>query len=149
MPAASPSTIAARIAAWASAKPDKASLRGGRSGPGDHVGARGLGDKGGEVGQVIVPLDQRWTRSDTSDDISVKIPCAGVDAERMRIDENVPIAVFVGLALETAEVILANGSGRQRVDIGAGVEAHVVARDMDIAHVAQQAAAGPLHELSQ
>src|SRR5260370_10471284 len=110
MPAASPSTIAVRIAAWASAKPSKASLRGRRAG--DHIGARGFGDEGGEIGQVIVPFDQGRTRADAIDDIGVKVPCARVDADRMRVDKNVSLAAFVGLDLETAEVILANSRGR-------------------------------------
>lgn len=98
-----------------------------------------FGDQLGEVGNVVVALDQRGTRPDPGNDLGIEGPdgvadrrVVGVDQQRLCVD---------GIGRKAGQMDLADEIGRNGRQIVPRVGAEIVGADVHIVEIKQQATA--------
>ena len=90
----------------------------------------------------------RWVHGIAADDLFVQHPDRIADRRTMRVDQQ-HLAIGVFVAEMAGKMALPYRRRRQGVDIGSRVAAVVVAADVDIVDVQQQAAAVARHQLAE
>src|SRR5436190_49841 len=112
------------------------------------VGPRGLRHEHGEFRDIVIPFDQRGSRSDPLNRIGVKIPCWLRDRGRMRIDEN-DLLRLIHFRREATQMKLPYRGRGQLVEILASVVRHIMGAKIYIAHVAKQPTSRTRDEFTQ
>src|SRR5262245_7641237 len=145
--AASSAITASRIRRWIS-KSDGIGRSQGKGALRRGIGSRGLRQNDVERGHVIVPLDQSRLWPEALKRAGVERPDRLGDPAAMGVDQDFAAAVLQ-LRRKAPQMQLRDGVYRKLGDIAIALEAEVVCAEIDVAHVAQKAAAGAPDELGQ
>src|ERR1017187_369050 len=95
---------------------------------------------GREVGDVLIPFVECGAWSRAGDRMRVELPDFFLHPGAVRIEEVRPLVGVSG------EVVLHDAVGRQRIDVGDGVEAVVYGAHVDVVHVEEHPAVGVSQE---
>src|SRR6266568_8205099 len=112
------------------------------------LGARGLLHQYFERRYVGIPFDERRHRTEARERFRVERPDFGRDARSMIVDAQPPPAPERPYRV-AGEMDLADGLGRKRGEVRGGVPAVIAGAHINVVHVAQNAAAGALCDLSK